>query len=70
MVDHFQEAEVFFGRGEYVKACEEFEQAIELNPDYANAYNSWGVALGSLEQYEEAIVKFRLFQNSRGVLHI
>ena len=31
MVDHFQLGEVFFRQGEYVKACEEYEQAAELN---------------------------------------
>jgi tetratricopeptide (TPR) repeat protein len=62
MVDHFQLAEAFFRQGEYVKACEEYEQAIKPNPDNpdnADAYFKWGIALGSLEQYEEAIAKYQ-----------
>ena len=55
---HFQAGEAFFQQGDYEKACEEYEQAIALQPDYADAYNSWGNALGKLQQYEEASKKY------------
>lgn len=35
-----------------------FERAIELNPNYAEAYNNLGEALGELKQYQRAIEVF------------
>ena len=39
---------------EYNQAISVYEKAIELNPEYYEAYNNLGVALGKNEQYEEA----------------
>ena len=32
---------------------------MELKPDYADAYNNWGVALANLKRLEEAIEKYK-----------
>lgn len=50
MVDHFQLGEAFFGQGEYVKACEEYEQAIADQQDCWEIYHNWGVALCKTSQ--------------------
>ena len=39
---------------EYNQAISIYEKAIELNPEYYEAYNNLGAALGKNEQYEEA----------------
>ena len=39
---------------EYNQAISVYEKAIELNPEYYEAYNNLGAALGKNEQYEEA----------------
>ena len=39
---------------EYNQAISVYEKAIELNPEYYEAYNNLGVVLGKNEQYEEA----------------
>ena len=39
---------------EYNQAISIYEKAIELNPEYYEAYNNLGVVLGKNEQYEEA----------------
>ena len=39
---------------EYNQAISVYEKAIELNPEYYEAYNNLGVTLGKNEQYEEA----------------
>ena len=43
--------------GKYEESIEKYKKATELKPDYAEAYNNWGVALGKLGRYEEAIEK-------------
>ena len=39
---------------EYNQAISVYEKAIELNPEYYEAYTNLGVALGNNERYEEA----------------
>ncbi len=53
---------LFLIKTEYKKAIEQFEKAIEVNPNYANAYYNWGLALyelddnvGAIEKYKKAI---------------
>ena len=45
----------FLEWGEYEKAIECFDKAIELDPNDADAYNNRGVAYYNLEEYERAI---------------
>ena len=47
-----------FSNKQYSAAMIHFEKAIELNPNYAEAYNNWGVVLDELGKYEEAIEKY------------
>ncbi len=44
--------------GEYEKAIEYFDKAIELNPNYPTAFYSRGIAYMNLGQYERAIEEF------------
>jgi tetratricopeptide (TPR) repeat protein len=41
--------------GRYREAAESFEQAVKLNPEYAEAYLSLGHAYYDLEQWEQAV---------------
>lgn len=40
-------------------AIEQFQQAIEINPNFSTAYLDWGVALAEEHKYEEAVSKFQ-----------
>ena len=42
-------------KGRYEEAIKEYNQAIELNPNFAEAYNNRGNAKHELRRYEEAI---------------
>ena len=39
----------------YQEALDAYEQAIRLDPDYADAYFNKGIALGNLKRYQEAL---------------
>lgn len=41
--------------GRYKEAADDFEQAIDLNPEYADAYLSLGHAYSDLQQWQQAI---------------
>ena len=41
------------------EAIVQFKNALDLDPNYAYAYNGWGSTLQKLKQYEEAIAKFQ-----------
>ena len=43
----------------YEKAIVCFEKIIEINPEYAKAYNNWGIVLKDLNRKEEAIEKYK-----------
>jgi tetratricopeptide (TPR) repeat protein len=51
-------AAIFYYSGEYEKSLSIFESAINVKPEYAEAWNSKGVALSSLGNYEEALEAF------------
>ncbi len=53
--DLFYEATEAFKRDELLVAEKLFKQAIELNPVFADAYESLGVMLGRMERFSEAI---------------
>ena len=54
----FHEAKKHLKAKRYPKAIKNFDKAIKLNPDYAEAYNNRGVAKGSLKKYVKAIEDF------------
>ena len=45
-------------KGKYKEAIEKYDEAIELNPVFAEAYNNRGLAKGDLKQYQEAIADY------------
>jgi tetratricopeptide (TPR) repeat protein len=40
---------------QFEKAIQDYNQAIELDPEYAHAFNNRGLAYADLEQFEKAI---------------
>ena len=57
--EEWNEKGISFGKsGEYEKAIECFNKAIELEPNYAKAYYYRGIAYGDLKQYEKAICDY------------
>lgn len=44
---------------DYRQAASAFQEATQLDPEEADAYFSWGVALGALDQREEEIAKYQ-----------
>ncbi len=55
---YFKQADTLFQQGEYEKAIEDYTKAIELNSNFAEAYNNRGLAKGYLNKYDEAIEDF------------
>ena len=50
------------GDGEYIgmrTAAERFRQSVELESDYADAWNNLGNVLGQLGRYDEAVEAYR-----------
>ena len=57
-VNYFNIAYSFGEKKEHVKAIENYNKAIELNPNYEEAWFNKGFELGKLERHEEAIAYF------------
>jgi tetratricopeptide (TPR) repeat protein len=55
---HYEIGNVYLGDRALDRAIEEFDRAIELNPIYAEAFNSRGVAYSMMGQYNRAIADF------------
>ena len=53
-----QDAAEKISRGEYEQAIKDYDKAIELNPEYATAYNNRGNAYAKLGEYDKAIDQF------------
>ena len=53
--DHFEVGTKLADDGRYFDAIEEFSRAIELDPNFADAYNERGNAYAKLGKYDEAI---------------
>jgi tetratricopeptide (TPR) repeat protein len=45
---------VYYDQGNYTKAIELYEKAIELDPDYAKAYYNRAVAYYYMKEYDKA----------------
>ena len=57
--DHMKNGDALFEKGNFNEAIEEYQKTTELDPDYVDAYNNWGIALANLKKYEEAIEKYK-----------
>ena len=44
--------------GEYEQALADYTQALELDPEYAMAYNNRGLTYGKIGKYEQALADF------------
>jgi tetratricopeptide (TPR) repeat protein len=55
---HYNNGAKYYEQKEYEKAVSEFSKAIELNPNYANAYTSRGYAYDKMGNYEKAIADY------------
>lgn len=53
--DYLRLGNVRFDQGDYLKAIEYYEKALELEPHYVDAWVNIGGALGNLGQHDEAI---------------
>jgi tetratricopeptide (TPR) repeat protein len=58
--DYYVRGLNFYYKGDYNLALKSFEKAIELKPDYVEAWNSKGVALSRLGKHYEAILSFEM----------
>jgi tetratricopeptide (TPR) repeat protein len=56
--DWFNKGRALISQGKYDEAIQAYDIAIQLRPDYAEAYYSKGVALDSQGKYDEAIQDF------------
>lgn len=56
---YYEEAVTLYSQGDYEKATELFEKAIEANPDKAEYYIDYGITLISLGRYDEARSKLQ-----------
>ena len=45
-----------------LEACEKYDEAIKLNPNYSNAYNSWALALSTYAKTTEDEALFGIDQ--------
>jgi tetratricopeptide (TPR) repeat protein len=48
----------FFGLGKYQEAIDACKKAIEIKPDYHEAYNTMGIAYIGLRKHQKAIDTF------------
>ncbi|MDX9701433.1 MAG: tetratricopeptide repeat protein [Candidatus Auribacterota bacterium] len=55
---YFEQANTLCVQGEYKKAIESCNKALELNPDFANVYSLRGRAYTYSGEYEKAIMDF------------
>ena len=52
--DHFDSGTTYFIHGEYENAIKEYDKAIQLDPDFASAYNNRRNVYRKLGQHEKA----------------
>lgn len=56
---HFSLGTAYSFKGQYEKAVDEFKKAIEINPNYVNAYNNLGMAYEEMGLFDKAIVEYK-----------
>ena len=56
--DYYSRGVDFYYKGQYKLALKAFEKAIEIKPDYADAWNNKGAALYKLDRPDEALKAF------------
>src|SRR5215468_9510702 len=54
----YKRASGYYERGQYDRAIEDYNQAIRLNPNHANAFSNRGVAYGRKGDYDRAIENY------------
>jgi len=79
LLNYARLSSIFIGLGEFEKAIEACNEAIELNPNIAQAYYNRGNAYGKLKQHEKAIedynkaielnLEYAAAYNNRGTAH-
>ncbi len=52
---YFERGNAFLNKGEVVKAIDDLDEAIHLNPRFTRAYYNRGIAKNELGKYKEAI---------------
>ncbi|MBI4377606.1 MAG: tetratricopeptide repeat protein [Nitrospinae bacterium] len=57
---YFEAGNAYYNNGNYLKACGSYMKAIEKDPDFALAYNNWGLSLHYLKRYDEAIERYKI----------
>ena len=55
---HVTKGTALYYLGKYEEAIATYDKAIEIDPQYADAWNNKGSALGCLGKYEEAIAAY------------
>ncbi|MCH7999453.1 MAG: tetratricopeptide repeat protein [Chloroflexi bacterium] len=53
--DHFLQANAFYAAGDYDRALEQYDRALELTPDDPDALGNRGIALDDLQRHDEAL---------------
>ena len=57
-IEWYESGLINYKKVDYEAAVRDFSKAIELNPEYATAYNNRGFAYMKLSKYNEAIIDF------------
>lgn len=57
-LEHFRQGNDLSRSGDFEKAAEEYEKALELEPQYVDAMTNLGVAYYNLGQLDQAIVQY------------
>ncbi|MDP8263150.1 MAG: tetratricopeptide repeat protein [Candidatus Ancaeobacter aquaticus] len=57
-IDYYNQGVELYDRGDYQDAIEKYRKALELNPDYFDAYRGLGLVYIKLKQYDDAFKSF------------
>ncbi|MFC1852102.1 tetratricopeptide repeat protein [candidate division CSSED10-310 bacterium] len=63
-LDHYNRGITLFEQKKYEEALDEYRQALNLNPEFSDAWNNQGIALMRLQNYAAAIDSFQ-----KAILH-